>query len=225
MFTPLAFTKESIVTRGLVFHVDAADRTSYSPSNTVWNDLTSNGNDGTLTNGPTFDSGNGGSIVFDGGNDYATMGYQMPAQSSTTTFSWNLWIYLPNGNHGNDVIFGNRYSGYPGTTFIKITPTQWEYNNNGNQPIAYNIPTEQWVNLCVVKDQGTHYYYSNGSQVGTRSANLSVATIPVFMGADGYSGVREASNVKFASAAIDDRALSSTEVLQNYNALKGRFGL
>ena len=55
MFTPLAFTKESIVTRGLVFHVDAADRTSYSPSNTVWNDLTSNGNDGTLTNGPTYD--------------------------------------------------------------------------------------------------------------------------------------------------------------------------
>jgi len=226
MFTPLAFTKESIVTRGLVFHVDAADRTSYSPSNTVWNDLTSNNNDGTLTNGPTFDSGNGGNIIFDGSNDYATVGYQLPAQSSTTTFSWNLWIYLPSGNGGNDVIFGNRYSGNSGTQFTKITPTNWEYYNNGGRNVSYSIPTNQWINLCVIKDQETHYYYSNGSQIGTRtSVTLSIGAMPVFMGADGYSGVREPSNVKFASAAIYDRALSSTEVLQNYNALKGRFGL
>ncbi len=209
-----------IVTDGLVFVVDAANYESYPGSGTTWLDLAGSGNT-TLTNGPTFDSENGGSIVFDGSNDYATAGYQMPSQSSTTTFTWNLWIYLLSGNGGNDVIFGNRY-GPANLQFIKITPTNWEYYSGGGEFIGYNIPTNQWVNLCVVKDQGTHYYYSNGSQIGTRSSNKSVVSNPVFMGGD---LTRETSNVKFASAAIYDRALSSTEVLQNYNALKGRFGL
>ena len=212
-----------IVTDGLVFAVDAANYESYPGSGTTWTDLAGN-NNGTLTNGPTFDSGDGGSIVFDGSNDYATAGYQMPSQSSTTTFSWNLWIYLPSGNGANDVIFGNRY-GPANLQFIKITPTNWEYYNNGAETISYSIPTNQWVNLCVVKDQGTHYYYSNASQVGTRSSNKSIVANPVFMGADAYSGIKEPSSVQFASAAIYDRALSSTEALQNYNALKSRFSL
>ena len=206
------------VTDGLVFYVDAA--LSYTSGSTIWYDLVGSGNT-TLTNGPTFDRENGGSIVFDGSNDYATAGYQMPSQSSTTTFSWNLWIYLFSGNGNNDVIFGNRY-GPANLQFIKITPTNWEYYSGGGEFIGYTIPTNQWVNLCVVKNQGTHYYYSNASQVGTRSSNKSIVANPVFMGGD---LTRETANVQFASAAIYDRALSSTEVLQNYNALKSRFNL
>ena len=64
------------VTDGLVFYVDAA--LSYTSGSTIWYDLVGSGNT-TLTNGPTFDNENGGSIVFDGSNDYATAGYQMPA--------------------------------------------------------------------------------------------------------------------------------------------------
>ena len=206
------------VTDGLVFYVDAA--LSYTSGSTIWYDLVGSGNT-TLTNGPTFDRENGGSIVFDGSNDYATAGYQMPTQSSTTTFSWNLWIYLFSGNGNNDVIFGNRY-GPANLQFIKITPTNWEYYSGGGEFIGYTIPTNQWVNLCVVKNQGTHYYYSNASQVGTRSSNKSIVANPVFMGGD---LTRETANVQFASAAIYDRALSSTEVTQNYNALKSRFNL
>jgi len=213
----------NIIEEGLVFYVDAANYESYPGSGTTWTDLVDSGNT-TLTNGPTFDSENGGSIVFDGSNDYATAGYQMPSQSSTTTFSWNLWIYLFSGNNQYDVIFGNRY-GSANLQFIKITPTSWEYYSNGGENISYTIPTNQWVNLCVVKNQGTHYYYSNASQVGTRSSNKSIVANPVFMGADAYSGIKEPSNVQFASAAIYDRALSSTEITQNYNALKGRFSL
>jgi hypothetical protein len=209
------------VTDGLVFYVDAA--LSYTSGSTIWYDLVGSGNT-TLTNGPTFDRENGGSIVFDGSNDYATAGYQMPAQSSTTTFSWNLWIYLYSGNGNNDVIFGNRY-GPANLQFIKITPTNWEYYSGGGEFIGYSIPTNQWINLCVVKNQGTHYYYSNASQVGTRSSNKSIVANPVFMGADAYSSVKEPSSVQVASAAIYDRALSLTEVTQNYNALKSRFNL
>tara|TARA_R110000803_G_scaffold81511_3_gene147461 strand:- start:604 stop:1257 length:654 start_codon:yes stop_codon:yes gene_type:complete len=206
------------VTDGLVFYVDAA--LSYTSGSTIWYDLVGSGNT-TLTNGPTFDRENGGSIVFDGSNDYATAGYQMPTQSSTTTFSWNLWIYLYSGNGNNDVIFGNRY-GPANLQFIKITPTNWEYYSGGGEFISYSIPTNQWINLCVVKNQGTHYYYSNASQVGTRSSNKSIVANPVFMGGD---LTRETANVQFAFATIYDRALSLTEVTQNYNALKSRFNL
>ena len=58
-----------IVTDGLVFYVDAGNSNSYPGSGTTWSDLIGS-NDGALTNGPTFDSANGGSIVFDGTNDY-----------------------------------------------------------------------------------------------------------------------------------------------------------
>lgn len=59
----------NIIQNGLVFALDAANKKSYPGSGTTWKDLSGNGNDGTLTNGPTFDSGNGGSIVLDGTND------------------------------------------------------------------------------------------------------------------------------------------------------------
>ncbi len=60
----------NIVTNGLVLHLDAANTKSYSGSGTTWTDLSGNGNNGTLTNGPTFDSANYGSVVHDGVDDY-----------------------------------------------------------------------------------------------------------------------------------------------------------
>ena len=213
-----------IVTDGLVFYVDAGNGNSYPGSGTTWTDLVG-GNDGTLTNGPTYSSDNGGSIVFDGTNDYCDTNYDLPAQSSTTTFSWNLWIRLNSGGDGNEVIFGNRHgtSGGGSTQFIKITPTKWEYHNGGGDNLNYTIPLNQWVNVCLVKNQGTHYYYSNGSQVATRSSTKSVGSIPVFIGDDGAGGITNPANVNFSSAAIYEKALSASEVLQNYNALKNRF--
>ena len=62
----------NIVTDGLVLCLDAANKRSYPGTGTTWTDRSANGNNGTLTNGPTFDSANGGSIVFDGTNDYVT---------------------------------------------------------------------------------------------------------------------------------------------------------
>ena len=214
-----------IVTDGLVFAVDAANYESYPGSGTTWTDLAGN-NDGTLTNGPTFDSANGGSIAFDGANDYCDTNYDLPAQSSTTSFSWNLWIRLNSGGDGNEVIFGNRHGTLGGgTQFIKLTPTKWEYYNGGGEDLSYTIPLNQWVNVCLVKNQGTHYYYSNGSQVSTRSSNKSIGSIPVFIGDDGAGGVTNPANVNFSSAAIYAKALTASEITQNYNALKSRFNL
>ena len=59
-----------IVTDGLVLLLDAGNTKSYPGTGTTWTDISRNGNNGTLTNGPTFDSANGGSLVFDGVDDY-----------------------------------------------------------------------------------------------------------------------------------------------------------
>ena len=64
----------TVVTNGLVLALDAADRNSYPGSGTAWTDISGRGNTGTLTNGPTYSSANGGSIVFDGTNDYVDCG-------------------------------------------------------------------------------------------------------------------------------------------------------
>ena len=60
----------NIITNGLVLALDAANTKSYVSGSTVWRDLSGNNNSGSLTNGPTFNSANGGSIVFDGVDDY-----------------------------------------------------------------------------------------------------------------------------------------------------------
>ena len=81
-----------IVQDGLVLNLDASNTLSYPGSGTTWFDLTSNNNDGTLVNGPTFDSANGGSIVFDGINDYVSFTTPPSTNSGTEKSSINVWI-------------------------------------------------------------------------------------------------------------------------------------
>ena len=63
-----------IVENGLVLHLDAADTNSYPGSGTLWTDLSGNGNNGTLTNGPAYSSNNKGYFSFDGTDDYVDTG-------------------------------------------------------------------------------------------------------------------------------------------------------
>jgi len=77
-----------IITDGLVLCLDAGNPKSYPGSGTTWTDLSGNGNNGTLTNGPTYNSGNLGSLVFDGVNDYVNLGdLDLPAP-----FTLSIWF-------------------------------------------------------------------------------------------------------------------------------------
>ena len=96
-----------IVTNGLVLALDAADRNSYPDSGTTWTDLSGNGSNGTLINGPTFSSVNGGSIVFDGLNDYVNISTPVNLTNPSTicafintsvTTGSNQVIYGPSAN-------------------------------------------------------------------------------------------------------------------------------
>ena len=91
-----------IVRNGLVLHLDAAQSTSYSGLANPWKDLSSNSRNGTFTNGPSYNSSNGGSIVFDGTNDYVSIanstGLQFTNSQAYTISSWVYWIQT-NYNH------------------------------------------------------------------------------------------------------------------------------
>lgn len=95
-----------IVTNGLVLYLDAANTRSYAGSGTVWNDLSRSGNNGTLVNGPTFNSGNGGSIVFDGTNDFVSVSDNSTINGTSQTISvWfkNSGTYAT-GNQAAEII-------------------------------------------------------------------------------------------------------------------------
>jgi hypothetical protein len=87
---------EGIVTNGLVLNVDAGFTPSYTSSGTTWYDLSYGGNNGTLTNGPTFNSSDGGSIVFDGVDDNIFFGNPSQLQFNNATFSYGCWFYWAN---------------------------------------------------------------------------------------------------------------------------------
>ena len=97
----------SIVTSGMVLNLDAGYIPSYPTTGTSWNDLSGSGNSGTLVNGPTFSSANGGSIFTDGSNDYISTTYVQPAYGTGTSFTWNIWVN-PDAVNLAPVLLGSR---------------------------------------------------------------------------------------------------------------------
>jgi len=231
-----------IITDGLVFAVDAANKKSYPGSGTTWTDLAGN-NNGTLINGPTFDSGNGGSIVFDGTNDYAEAGTAndfLPINDMTLDAWINLSNYdscicmSPDPSGGNEMIFYIPSS--TNTTWIakKLSCT---FDNSAGASGAWptsntDIPLNIWTHVCLVRDGATCRFYYNGVADGTGTrgtGTLSYATgQPLYLSTDVDGPSFTKGNYfggKMSNFKIYSRALSALEITQNYNALKSRFGL
>ena len=100
----------SIVRDNIVQYLDAANTKSYPGSGTTWTDMGSTGIDGTLTNGPTFDSGNIGTISFDGSNDVVDLNSTLSSIAShNLPASWESWVYF-NTSNNNQVIIGNAFN-------------------------------------------------------------------------------------------------------------------
>lgn len=209
-----------IVTDGLVLALDAANPKSYPGSGTNWNDLSGNGNNGTLVNGPIFDSSNLGSISFDGVDDRIETNFSISGIESTisivlSTISSSPGYYIAqstgigggrfliNATNGKD--FGLRIGS-------NTLTTTGEYNN--------------WFILSVVRQaNGLTTFYKNGVVVGTfTNTTPFVNGILVDIGGSRFVSNRT-TNSKISNVQIYNRALTPQEVLQNYNAIKGRYGL
>ena len=217
------------VTDGLVLALDAANPKSYPGSGTVWTDLSGNANSGSLINGPTFDSNNLGSIVFDGVNDYVECGNDTSLRLTTelTLESWVKKTTTNNYHHiiskfdaGGSYSFGSvQTSGY--LFFIRST-------NGTNQGITdtfdINICDGNWKHIVCSYNSTTSTLLMaiNGAiQQSTISGAIFDSTVNVNVGRRTTVGQYYTANIAYSR--IYNRALTAQEILQNYNATKGKF--
>jgi energy-coupling factor transporter ATP-binding protein EcfA2 len=226
---------EGIVTDGLVFNLDAGFTPSYPKNGTTWYDV-SGSNNGTLTNGPTFNSGDGGSIVFDGSNDYVDCGNTLSFVDGLTVQCWVYFnslnrreIFIGKGNGQNAA--GTEYwieKQSNNTILLLIVPV----NNNGPTDLRLILNNSQvqnntWYFMCLTYNRQVLKGFINGIE-NSAQVNLSfpmhVTDKKLGVGRLGDLGNLYLSG-KISNSQIYNRALTATEVLQNYNATKGRFGL
>ena len=204
-----------IVTDGLVFCVDAGDKMSYPGAGTTWTDLSKNRSNGTLTNGPTFDSANGGSIVFDGTNDYVDFGSQV-ANLSTSTISF--WInYNVLGSTHNSPI---GYDANPYDYVILFWSDNIYYRADVSRGGEHGtINAGSWYNFTMTRDSSYIRFYKNNNLLHQHSPIDLGETINIEWIGRGYVY----DNAKISLVHVYNRALSAAEITQNYNATRGRF--
>jgi len=217
--------KPRLSTSGLVLHLDAANYRSFVSGSTTWRDLSGNGFDGTLTNGPTYNSANNGFIVFDGTNDFV----QCTGTIVTTTATFLVWMYR-NGNQGQyDGVLFSRGTNTTGLGIFTSNQLGYHWNDNAN---TYNwnsgltIPDLQW-SLCAVSVSSTSATAYLCQQTGITSAvnNVSHASTTlndIKIGQDDFGGRFFAGNISVAQ--IYNRALSRDEIVQYFNYTKVRYG-
>jgi len=221
-----------IVTDGLVLSLDAANTKSYTSGSTTWLDKSGNGNNGTLTNGPTFSSGNGGSIVFDGTDDFVLVNTAASIPTGATARTVSIWFYTNPSTWTTDVnnlfsyggnvtrtSFGIDFSTYP---VMEV----WTYADD----ITFSTSFAQtgWKNITVTYNGATTILvYENGSftQTKTLGAVLNTTVTNVWIGSVNPAVTAGFFIGSIATTQIYNRALSASEIQQNYNATKTRFGL
>jgi hypothetical protein len=220
-----------IVTDGLVLCLDAADKNSYPGSGTTWTDLSGQGNNGTLQNGPTFITENGGGFSFDGTNDYAsTTVLSLSSPSAITvecmvkfrgTLDSNdrkIMHYDKTGT--NNAVFQLR----KGDTNSRLMyqhhdGTSWHTLSDDDA-----IESDTWTHFLVTHSGTTGVMYKNGAQ----SANATISTLDWTNANNVIIGWRASDEYwkgDIAFLKLYTRALTATEIQQNYNATKTRFGL
>jgi hypothetical protein len=215
-----------IVKDGLVLDLDAAKKDSYAGSGTVWNDLSGNNNSGSLINSPTFSTTNAGVLSFNGSNQYANCGNPL-----TFTDSFTISLFFKTTDSGLRLIMG-MYAGSGADWWIG-TPGFLRFSFGSPSKIDINSSTTvtdgMWrQGTCIYnKPLNSMFLYLNGILENSSASVPATVTQPggnLVIGAFG-SSLSFYWNGNISNVQIYNRALSATEIAQNYNALKSRFGL
>ena len=233
MATTYGPTREWVIsaaTRGIVLNLDAGVSQSYPGSGTTWYDLTSNNISGSLINGPTFDSGNGGSLLFDGVNDYVTLSNTLLAPG-TGAFTWNFWAKLNNLSNFSILFSGEGSNSSYGVIAMNPGSFGLLYYAQGYQIYDSNINFgNNWWYISFVGNGGADgsrnlKLYRNGVQAGTTyTTNYNFTATTPIIGAN-HSLFSELMRGYIASVTYYNRELTSQEIQQNFNITKQRFGL
>jgi hypothetical protein len=221
------FGLEPIVTNGLVLYLDAGNPQSYPGSGTTWTDLSGNGNTGTLVNGVGYNSGNRGSLVFDGVDDYVSCGSGSSINISGN-FSICVWAYLnatpsspqvilERGAYGSSDEYGLILSSDPSLGVSFQCNNSFFYSNRA-------FPVNRWTYVVGTLSGTNGIYYENALSVN--SGTLTAPTTGNSILNLGYRiGVGFYYNGNIAQASIYNGALTAAEIQQNFNATRSRYGI
>jgi len=224
----------NIVTNGLVLYLDAANTKSYISGSTIWNDVSRSRNNGTLVNGPTFDSTNGGSILFDGSNDLV----EITNSTSLTSFTISTWFKMtgPGSTGGVNITYNSLFGIDSGNRRILVSTSA----NTGTEGVilvqmggsnyfsssSTATVTNRWNNVVYTWQANTATIYINGIAETTQTnSSVTFPAANLFLGAYSNPIVAYAMKGNIAQTSIYNRVLTSSEVLQNFNATRTRFGL
>ena len=220
-----------LVTSGLVLSLDAGNTVSYPGSGTTWTDLSGNSNNGTLTNGPTFTNTSGGVIVFDGiddfvnlGTGYTSMQTQTPTlglwykQTSITSYhgvcGWCTW-----GTGGGFLIDS---SGNNNTPTLNIGNGSWASQMASTSSLGANT----WAYVVGTYDGSVLRLYVNGELKNSQNLVTSIGYSSKGFAIGRYYGNSPNSFTgQVGLVHMYNRALSASEILQNFNAFRGRYGI
>jgi hypothetical protein len=217
-----------IVTDGLVFAVDAGNLVSYPRTGTSWYNLTGSVN-GTLTNGPAFSPADGGELIFDGTDDYVDFGSPTSLfNPATSTMTMMGWIYVKNNQ--TNILIGLQESGAgslslgtnsSGNVRFICRPTA---GSQGTIDSSATLALNTWYHIAMTKDTANSIsdctLWINGVAVNTASSTVNFPTSTSAIRSAVYLDSLTYSNINIGIIQVYNRALTSAEILQNYNATK-----
>ena len=220
----------SIVTSGLVLYLDAANSKSYPGFGTTWNDVSGGGNVGTLAGGPTFSTTSGGIISFDGSNDIVTIPNNVSLDTQTPTVE--VWVRT-NSTSQNGFWFEKGAVNSQYALFQEGGLIQWRMYIGGitqlSTTTAVYMNTSNWYQVVGTYTTGSRKLYINGvlvssdTQTGTIATNASGMSLGAFGGTSGTNAYFY--NGSLSICRVYNRELSAAEILQNFNAMRGRFNV
>ena len=227
----------SIVTNGLVLALDAANTKSYPGSGTAWNNLSGNSVNATLVNSPTYNALNGGSFIF-GSNIYASLG--IPAILNQVQVPLTIIVWAKASSFGS---FNTLYGVYSGVTggnlysMLRVDGGIFKYyssaSDGGYQGLGtLSVSTNTWNFYAVVvsgsiSSPTVKMFLNNTSQSPSVSAFTTSpsSTVNFIVGSNIGNLTTEAWNGNISQVLVYTRALTDAEITQNFNALRGRYGL
>lgn len=221
------------VTSGLILELDAANIKSYPRSGVTWFDRSGNNYNAELLNSPGFSTNYLGGIVLDGTDDYASDPFTSPLSetvivwASSNTTPWNTYGWISSSRKPNGHIIHPESSEFGGKQV-----TFYVYNSAGTPTsigsISPSVITIPHMYAFSTNGSNLHKCYLDAALINTSTATISRTTTPTsqtwVLGRDDFAGARF-GNGNLYYVARYNRQLSDIEILQNYNSIKGRFGI
>jgi len=224
-----AYSGPEISNDGLVLCLDAGNSKSYPGTGTTWTDLSGLGNTGTLTNGPTYNSSNSGFFQFVT-DDFVVIPENPALNTQTPTVE--VWVKT-NATTQNGFWFEKGTVNGQYALFQEGGSIQWRMSIGGvtnlSTTTATYMNTSNWYQVVGTYTSGARRLYINGTlvnsdtQTGVISTNTNGCSIGVYGGFNGSRGYYYNGNISLVK--VYNRALTATEVQQNFNAHRGRFGI